>query len=31
MPIEDIWDDDFSKKKFELGRIIERDLPKDLN
>ncbi|CDW82790.1 perq amino acid with gyf domain 1 [Stylonychia lemnae] len=22
-----MWDDDFSKKKFQLGRIIERDMP----
>ena len=27
---EVLWDEDFSKKKFDLGRIIERD-PKDEN
>jgi hypothetical protein len=25
-----MWDDDFVSKKFELGRIIERDGAKDL-
>ncbi len=26
-----MWDDDFSKKKFQLGRVIERDQSEMLN